>query len=152
MAIVLPILLMIVLGILDFGRAVNYWNDQTHVANLAARYAAVGQLPSDSTCGTGKFGNGESLSQYISCQVGIDSSELANGSTSTNPVDGPQGALGIKVCIPNNTAGQPVTVTLTSRYQWLPFLGRLSVTSSSVTGTATQEIENPPPAGWATSC
>lgn len=148
MAVVLPILVVIVLGILDFGRAINYWNDETHVANLAARYAAVGQLPSDSTCGTGKFGSGETLAQYIQCQLGIDSTELANGSGSAN---GPKSAIGITICIPNNTQNQPVTVTLSSQYQWLPFLGGLPVTSSTIKGSATQEIENPPPSTWATT-
>src|ERR1700720_2211329 len=52
LALALPILLIVVLGIVDFGRAVNYWNDENHVANLAARYAAVGTLPgSGATCG-----------------------------------------------------------------------------------------------------
>jgi hypothetical protein len=147
MAIVLPILLLIVLGIIDFGRAVNYWNNETHVANLAARYAAVGTLPSDSTCGTGRYGSGETLLQYISCELGLDSSELANGSgTST----GPQGADNICISIPSDTQNQPVTVKLTTSYQWLPLTGS-SWTASSVAGQATQMIENPPPSTWATT-
>ena len=148
MAVVLPILLVIVLGILDFGRAINYWNDETHVANLAARYAAVGQLPTDTTCGTGnpQWGTSETLTQYIQCELGIDSQELQNGSGSKN---GPQSAVCIAISIPNNTQYQPVTVTLSSKYQWLPLVGGLPLTSSTVRGSATQDIENPPPSTWA---
>jgi Flp pilus assembly protein TadG len=44
-ALVLPLLLLVLFGILDFGRALNYWNDQTHLASEAARYAAVNAGP-----------------------------------------------------------------------------------------------------------
>ena len=44
-AFVLPLLLVLVLGIADFGRAFNYWIDSTHLANVAARYAAVNKNP-----------------------------------------------------------------------------------------------------------
>jgi Flp pilus assembly protein TadG len=149
MAVVLPVLLVIVLGILDFGRAINYWNDETHVANLAARYAAVGQLPTDTTCGTGnpQWGTSETLTQYIQCELGVDSTELANGSGSKN---GPQSAVCIAISVPT-TAYQPVTVTLSSKYQWLPMVGGLPLTSSTIRGSATQELENPTPAAasWA---
>src|SRR6266536_3564927 len=40
-ALVLPLLLLLVLGVIDFGKAFNYKNDETHLANQAARYAAV---------------------------------------------------------------------------------------------------------------
>ena len=44
-AIVLPVILLIVLGILDFGRAYNYKNDETSLANQALRYAEVNDCP-----------------------------------------------------------------------------------------------------------
>ena len=40
-AFVLPLLLVLILGIADFGRAFHYWIDSTHLANVTARYAAV---------------------------------------------------------------------------------------------------------------
>ena len=36
-ALVLPFLLLVVFGMVDLGKAVNYWNDETHLANQAAR-------------------------------------------------------------------------------------------------------------------
>ena len=44
-ALVLPLLLLLIFGIFDFGRAINYWIDATHMSNEAARYAAVGNTP-----------------------------------------------------------------------------------------------------------
>src|SRR6266540_6719931 len=44
-ALVLPFLLLVVLGMLDVGKAMNYRNDLTHLANEAARYAAVSRNP-----------------------------------------------------------------------------------------------------------
>src|SRR5215212_4022491 len=52
-ALVLPILLLLVLGIIDFGQAFNYKNDETHLANQAARYAAVNSC---AACGGQKIG------------------------------------------------------------------------------------------------
>ena len=37
-ALVLPLLLVLLLGMIDVGKAVNYWNDETHLANEAARF------------------------------------------------------------------------------------------------------------------
>jgi Flp pilus assembly protein TadG len=44
-ALVLPMILLILLGMIDVGKAVNYWNDETHLANEAARYAVVNKSP-----------------------------------------------------------------------------------------------------------
>ena len=44
-AIILPVIMLVVLGIIDFGRAYNYKNDQTSLANQAVRYAEVNDCP-----------------------------------------------------------------------------------------------------------
>jgi TadE-like protein len=45
MALVLPVLLLLLFGMLDFGKALNAWIDETHLANEAARIAAVSYCP-----------------------------------------------------------------------------------------------------------
>ena len=40
-ALVLPLLLLLLLGIVDFGTAFNYQNDEANLANQAIRYADV---------------------------------------------------------------------------------------------------------------
>jgi Flp pilus assembly protein TadG len=140
LALAIPVLLVVVLGIADFGRAVNYWNNDTHMANLAARYAAVGALPTteqDKTCG-GKT----TVTAYVECEAGIDSAELKNGSGEST------GAKPIKVCvsIPEEKTGGQVTVRVTTRYNWLPLPKVLGgqypkFAESELTGSATMRIE-----------
>jgi len=129
-ALVLPLLLLMLLAILDFGKVFNYWIDETHLANEGARYAAVNKNPSTS---------GQSLQQYLLAEAGVDSNELENGGTTSLPA-------GAQVCIsfPNGTAnvGDPVTVTLTADYHLLPFLGqKINVTAKSISGSSTMRLE-----------
>jgi Flp pilus assembly protein TadG len=44
-AIVIPLLLLLVVGIFEFGKAFNYWIDLNHLSNEGARWAAVDRLP-----------------------------------------------------------------------------------------------------------
>jgi Flp pilus assembly protein TadG len=122
-ALVVPILLVVLFGMTDFGKAFNYWIDQTHLANEGARWAVVNSNP----------GSG-SLQQYILSQA--DTSEL-------------QGRAHVCISFPSNPAtgtsglvGDPVRVTVTSTYPWLPFLGgRMGVTSTAIAGTSTMRLE-----------
>src|SRR3954470_13820041 len=102
-ALVAPLLLVILFGMLDFGRIFNYWIDATHLANEGARWAVVNKNPA--TSGT--------LQAYIQQQA--DSGELKNGGSASVPSP-------LQVCItfPNGAAvGNPVTVTATVSYNWL---------------------------------
>src|SRR5919108_5201087 len=64
---VLPLVLLLLFGMIDFGKAFNYWNDETHLANEAARYAVVNQNPL----------GGSSLEAAVKNDA--DSGELKNG-------------------------------------------------------------------------
>ena len=59
-ALVLPLVLAIFLGMLDFGRAIHYWIDGTHIANVGARFATVNKNPGAPA--------GKSLQQYMAEQ------------------------------------------------------------------------------------
>ena len=130
-ALVLPVLLVLLLGMLDFGKAFNYWIDQTHLANEGARWAAVNKNP-----------GGGSLQQYVRSQA--NTPELRDGGTAS--VAGP-----IQICItfPNGTSqvGDPVRVTASTTYNWLPFLGsRLGIAQTTMTASATMRLEAAPSA------
>jgi Flp pilus assembly protein TadG len=129
-ALVLPLLLTLVLGMLDFGKAFNYWIDETHLANEAARWAAVNQNPGAGT-----------LQEYIQQQV--NTQELRDGGTAS-VVD----AATVCIDFPGGTSrvGDPVNVTVSATYNWLPFLSdRLGgVTSTTMTGSATMRMEAVP--------
>jgi Flp pilus assembly protein TadG len=127
-ALVLPLLLVILLGMLDFGKGFNYWIDETHLANEGARWAAVNKNPGSGT-----------LAQYIQGQA--DTKELLNGGTAQVPSPA-------RVCIsfPNGTqnAGDPVKVTVSTTYYWLGFLrSRLGVASTTISGESTMRLEQP---------
>jgi Flp pilus assembly protein TadG len=131
-ALVLPLLLTVLLGLIDFGKAFNYWIDETHMANLGARLAAV-NAPSTDT-------GGMSLQQYVLSQA--DTTELRNGGTSSVPTKA-------HVCIsfPNGTTnvGDPVTVTVNVTYDYLPFIGKaISQAGVAVSGSATMRLEATP--------
>jgi Flp pilus assembly protein TadG len=149
LALAIPILLIVVFGIVDFGRAVNYWNDENHLANLGARYAAVGNLPNYGACSTST-----TLVSYLSCEAGLDSIELENGQSGSG-VQSPGAAGGVCVNVPNNNVGQPVQVKVSAAYKWLSLPkvlgGSFSFPSSTLNGTATMRLEAPLPSTWITS-
>src|SRR5262245_66665975 len=63
-ALVAPLLFVLLFGMLDFGKAFNYWNVEQQMANEGARMAAVnatGTCPGASTATT--------LPNYIRCQA-----------------------------------------------------------------------------------
>jgi Flp pilus assembly protein TadG len=142
-ALVLPLVLVLLLGMIDVGKAVNYWNDETHLANEAARFAAVNKNP----------GPLVTLNQSIKDQA--DSNELKNGGPSISLPGGASGGVSICIWFPNNTVttddpardhevGDPVQVVVKAQYNWLRFLlGRSIGANSVLTATSTMRLEQP---------
>ncbi len=52
-ALVLPILLLLIGGGIQFGLAFNYWLDLNHIASEGARWASVNRLPATTTLPSG---------------------------------------------------------------------------------------------------
>src|ERR1700728_3396049 len=74
-AVVVPVLMLIIVGILTFGRYENYSNQQTQLASEAARWASVNSNPSTTS---------QTLQAYVTAQT---SGELETGSSDvTSPV------------------------------------------------------------------
>jgi Flp pilus assembly pilin Flp len=115
-ALVAPLILLLIFGILDFGRAFNYKNDLTSLANQAARFAEVNTcLP----CG------GASIATYVASTA--DSPALRNGSSTVTPVK-------ITFCFPNGSkgaVGDELKVTAASTYSWLPLINGVVHSPSS---------------------
>src|SRR6266550_2032910 len=116
-ALVLPLILMILFGMIDFGKAFNYWNDETHLANEAARAVAVNNSP-DPNWAANKTTAAYKINTAIRNQA--DSAELRSGGTQS--ISSP----GISICIyfPSGThnAGDPVKVVVKAQYNWLAYL------------------------------
>jgi Flp pilus assembly protein TadG len=129
-ALILPLLLLVLFGIIDFARALNYLNDSNQIAAQGARFAAVNNNPSAPG----------SLQAYL--RTFADTPELQNGS---NQVTQP-----ITTCIetPTNAAtgtkgkvGDPVRVTVTSKFKLLPIVG---VATLTLKGNAVMRLERVP--------
>jgi Flp pilus assembly protein TadG len=131
-ALVLPVLALLLFGMLDFGKAFNYWIDETHLANEGARLAAVNRNPAPS---------GTSLQQYIRDQA--TTPELRDGGT-------PSVASPLQVCVAfpagSSNVGDPVKVTVETTYQWLGVVtGQVpGLTSATIRGQATMRLEAQP--------
>jgi len=129
-ALVLPLLMLLVIGLVDFGRALNYWIDATHLANIGARQAAVDHNP-----------GGGTLQEWI--RDSADTSELRAGGTSSVP-------SAAEVCInfPDGSAevGDSVETTVSVDYNWIPLLGDAigGATTTTLTGSATMRLEAEP--------
>jgi Flp pilus assembly protein TadG len=124
-ALVLPLLMLIVVVIFDFGRALNYWVDTTHLASEGARLAAVDRVP-----------DGGSLQAYIRSKA--DTAELRDG--------GSQSIAGqLEVCVtPSGDAvGDPVEVEVRTTYNWIPLISNVVplAPSTTITGKATMRRE-----------
>lgn len=124
-ALVLPVLLLILLGIVDFGKTMNYWNDSTHLTAEAARYAAVNRKPDPASA--------LSLQQQILNQT--DTAELRTGGT-----DSVGTAAQVCVEFPNGTPvkiGDPVRVRMSFTYSWIPFLADAGGLASATVASST---------------
>jgi Flp pilus assembly protein TadG len=143
LALVLPLLLLLIMGMLDFGKAFNEWIDETHLANEGARLAAVGYLAADCTSAANP---NVCIAQQI--QEGADIPELKSGRTATPYADAQDAA---RVCIsyPTNPAtnshgqvGDPVQVTVQTNYHWLNYLvSEVSFAATPIVGKATMRLE-----------
>jgi Flp pilus assembly protein TadG len=158
-AFVLPLLLVLVLGIVDFGKAFNYKNDETHLANQAARYAAVNNSPDPTwaTDNTTKATPNLKINCALKNQAASNEFRLGTGSVSeqastpstlcTNPTSG----INVRICFPatgaSHVVGDPVEVTVRAHYNWFSFLslkGALPGLGSDMTTSATMRIEQAP--------
>jgi Flp pilus assembly protein TadG len=122
-ALVLPLVMLVVVIVLDFGRALNYWIDTTHLASEGARLAAVDRVPAGSP----------SLQAYLRSKA--DTAELRDGGTGS--ITAP-----LQVCVApaGNAVGDPVEVVVTTTYKWIPLLD-LPVVQSQIRGSATMRRE-----------
>ena len=124
-ALVAPLLMLLLFGMLDFGKAFAYWIDETHLANTGARMAVVNNWPTKGT---------QTLQDYLV-------SEADTGELQANAV----------ACIsflgnPDPVLGDPVKVTVKVDYQWLPIISNmLGIEAKPIGATSTMRLEKNPP-------
>jgi len=147
LALVLPLLLLLLFGMLDFGKAFNEWIDETHIANEGARLAAVGYPAVVGACDGSKAPNPNvCLTQYL--QQAADIPELRSGRTG-DAYAAAQSAAQVCISYPTNPAtssfgqiGDPVQVTVRVTYRWLNYLvNRVNLGATPILGKATMRLE-----------
>jgi Flp pilus assembly protein TadG len=131
-ALIAPLFIALVAGVVQFGVALNYWLDLQRLANQGARAAAVNCNPSGVCTKTGAT----TLEQKLVLDV------TAKGNNPTADVcygDWPLVTTGD----PANTAkaGDPVRVRLQTNYDFVPIV---KVGTITLTATATMRLESTP--------
>jgi Flp pilus assembly protein TadG len=126
-ALIAPVFLLLVVGILTFGRVFYYWIGANHTANETARWAVVDFNPYKTCTGTATGQPGcETLQQHAITGVGTD--EFENGAEACISFPGTV-----------QEVGSPLKVQVKKPFYVLPFLGIGNIT---IRGTATMRIEN----------
>jgi len=153
LALVLPLLLVLMLGMLDFGKAFNSWIDETHLANQGARLASVAYPAIVGSCDGSTAANPNTcLAQYI--QQSADLAELKSGRTG-DAYAAAQSPAQVCISYPTNPStntfgnvGDPVQVTVQSTYHWLNYLVKqVSLGATPILGQATMRLERQAAAG-----
>jgi Flp pilus assembly protein TadG len=151
LAIVLPLLMVLLLGMLDFGQAFNSWIDETHLANTGARLAAV-NYPAPTCTGANQS---TCLAQYI--QQTADLAVLKTGRSADSYAPA-QSAAQVCISFPpvaghaNPLVGDPVQVTVSVNYRWLNYVSsKLSLGTTKIVGKAAMRLEGAP-SNYAAGC
>jgi len=172
-ALIVPFLLVLILGLVDLGRALGYKNDETNLANQAARLAVVSSGTTCTACGPST-----TISDYI---IGTAPTELKDGTgaiSKRTEAGFTTKGLYVTFTFPNMTngacssapagtacgycKGDPVRVDITAKYNFLSFLlGKGALPANhDIASSATMRMEssydvnalNPPngftPQGW----
>jgi hypothetical protein len=129
-ALIAPLLFLLLFGIIDFGRALNYYNQVTQLAGQGARAAVVHRMPDGTAITSGSALQNQLVTQYTG------QPELKNGEV---------------VCITQLPAkvGDPVTVKVSYHFKFLPLIGLAGAALGGLdlSATETQRAEVVPPGG-----
>jgi Flp pilus assembly protein TadG len=123
-AIVLPLVLLLIVGLIEFGKAFNYWLDLNHLANEGARWVAVDRIPGDDSP------TGDEIKGYLIGQ--INTSELKS---KVDPNGNPSSS-NIQVSCDGGTGqiGDPATVIISAPYSF-PLVSSVIDLAGKVFGT-----------------
>ena len=122
-ALIVPLFLVLVVGLVQFGVGLNYWLDLNRLANQAARWAVVNCQPASAgVCGPPAADLEEAIEQQ---RTSGGNAAQANVCYETTP-----------------TVGQPLTVEITSEFGFQRIL--FNMPSLTLRGRATMRIEQTP--------
>ena len=139
-ALILLPLLLIVVGIIQFGIGLNYWLDQQRIANQGARWAVVNAWP-----GCARTAAAGSCLALPACTSPPTNTTLANYLKCQAISQGLRNSVSVTICYPNDgdasndgAVGSPVRVHVESPFKFVPLLGIGTIT---LRGAATMRLE-----------
>lgn len=122
-ALVAPLLMLLLFGMLDLGKAFAYWIDEAHLANTGARMAVVNNWPTKGS---------QTLQEYLVSEA--DTGELQENAIACVDFEGDQ------------AIGEPVRITVKMPYQWLPIITNMvGIGPKTITASSTMRLEKDPP-------
>ena len=122
-------LFLLVLGIVDFGRALDYYNNLTQLAGQGARAASVDRNPD---------GTGPPTATSIQ-------SQLATKYTSSPELKSPSNHIIVCITTAPAKVGDPVTIQTTYTFHFIPFIGNAaSSLTLKLKASSTQRAEAVP--------
>lgn len=124
-ALVTPLLFGLLIAILDFGQALNYYNQQTQLVGLGARAAVVSRCPDGNALGTTCTTIQDQLVKTYATGAIKDKTTICINPTGSTVSDAP------------SPIGQPVTVTATYDFHMIPFNVSLAGHNIGIPGTIT---------------
>jgi TadE-like protein len=127
-ALIAPLFLLLVVGIIQFGIGLNYWLDLNRIANQGARWAVVDKYPN---C-NGTVGSPGCVSPNT-LQAHLESEPVSGGLQPTAFICFEDSAAG--------AVGEPLTVQVQSDFTFLPIMDLGTIT---LRGKATMRIEQTP--------
>ena len=140
-ALIVPVFVMLVVGVIQFAVGLNYWLDMQRIANQGARWAVVNNW---TTCPRGS----------VSC-ANVDAPPFTRPQTLQNLLhhevvsQGLTDTVTVAVCYPDDgsaatpleASGTPVRVTLTAPFQFAPIV---RVGTINLRAEATMRLEQEP--------
>jgi hypothetical protein len=129
-ALIAPLLFLLLFGIIDFGRALNYYNQVTQLAGQGARAAVVNTMP-----------DGTPITSGTALQTAL-----------VNATAQPELKNGEIVCIKGplpTKVGDPVTVKVSYQFHFLPLVGAAAqaLGGLNLSATETERAEVVPASG-----
>jgi Flp pilus assembly protein TadG len=136
LAFVIPLVLLFLFGIIDFGLALNTQNSDTNLANLAARQVSVIGSTTSENCNGHPYTDLQSWATCMAPATGTSSPTVCVADISTS----------------QNTStyvtGDPIKVVVKSNFSWLKLLtDKVAGLQSTISGSATMRMENAPTGG-----
>jgi Flp pilus assembly protein TadG len=139
-ALILLPLLILVVGVIQFGIGLNFWLDEQRIANQGARFAVVNQWP-----GCPRTAAADSCTATPACTVTPTNTSLLNYLSCQAISRGLRNSATVSICYPDDgnttndgTVGSPVRVRVEAPYRFVPLLGIGTIT---LRGSATMRLE-----------